>query len=262
MFLHVRSSRLLNVRVCLLSPRPAPPAKTFGGNVERAALYFFPPSGRRRHPYARSINHQFHSNQFISPSSLSSPLLPPAPMEVLQSGNAPALVTNLEVMQLLQERIAARQQQQQSQTPSGGGATDESNSTNRNSAFQNRDWIEQTVLNHLQSSPVGGINVESLQNIPTLVEQLRRAPTTSNAASSIGVQVSSPTDEQQEQLSGYGLTNIEILQLLNHLPTSLVELHLLIDDLEKREHLDEEEKQMELLQLISQFAGKTDEGIE
>lgn len=187
-------------------------------------------------------------------------------MEVLQSGNAPALVTNLEVMQLLQERIAARQQQQQTQTQTtnGGGVVgDDSISTNRNSAFQNRDWIEQTVLNHLQSSPVGGINAESFENIPTLVEQLRLAPATSNASSSTGVQVSSPTDEQQEQLSGYGLTNTEILQLLNHLPTSLVELHVLIDDLEKREHLDEEEKQSELLQLISQFTGKkTDEGIE
>jgi hypothetical protein len=38
------------------------------------------------------------------------------------------------------------------------------------------------------------------------------------------------------------------------LPTSLVELYLLVEDLEKR--IPEEEKQMELLRLISQYSGR------
>ena len=183
-------------------------------------------------------------------------------MEVLQSGNDPTIVTNVEVMQLLQERIAARQQ---TLTPNGGaGVNDESHSNNRKNPFQNRDWIEQTVLNHLQSSPVGRINNEKLLgNMPKLVEILRRDPGTSggdviiNSHTEVGdgEQQHQHQQHQEEQLDGYGLTKMETLQILNHLPTSLVELHLLIDDLEKREHLDEDEKQLKLLRLISQFAG-------
>ena len=56
----------------------------------------------------------------------------------------------------------------------------------------------------------------------------------------------------------------ESLQILNHLPTSLVELHLLIEDLEKR--IPEEEKQMEFLRMLSQYSGReveaADEGDE
>ena len=72
-------------------------------------------------------------------------------MEVLKSGNAPSLVSNLEVMQLLRERMAARQSQE---------AKPGEENTNKRNQFQNRDWIEQTVLNHLQSSPVGGSEVK------------------------------------------------------------------------------------------------------
>ncbi len=169
-------------------------------------------------------------------------------------------MTNLEVMQLLQERMAARQQ---TQTPNGGvGASDESHSNNRKNPFQSRDWIEQTVLDHLQSSPVGEINNEKLlENMPKLVEILRRDPEIINSQTvdGNGEQQHQHQHHQEEHLVGYGLTKTETLHILNHLPTSLVELHLLIDDLETREHLDEDEKQLKLLRLISQFAGKSRE---
>lgn len=186
-------------------------------------------------------------------------------MEVLQNGSASSLVTNLEVMQLLQERIATRQ----THTESTCGISDDS--TSRKNQFKNRDWIEQTVLNHLQSSPVGKINSEKMfDDVPKLVEILRRDPATSIAtlkySSSIGTvdgkKNSSPTDVNDDgdkhlhQFTGYGLSKTETLHILNHLPTSLVELHLLINDLENREHLDDEEKQLELLRLISQFVGR------
>lgn len=187
-------------------------------------------------------------------------------MEVLQSGSAPALVTNLEVMQLLKERIAARQE---TPTPNaiggggGGGGSDDNNTSinnnsTRNNPFKNRDWIEQTVLNHLQSSPVGKINEKLLENMPKLVEQLRRDPATSGEEVNSHHHTEVGNGQPQEQLAGYGygLTKTETLQILNHLPSSLVELHLLINDLERREHLDEDEKQLKLLRLISQFAGE------
>ena len=46
-------------------------------------------------------------------------------MEVLKSGDAPALVSNLELMQLLRDRAAARRPD-----------------TAANNTFEHRDWIE------------------------------------------------------------------------------------------------------------------------
>ncbi|KAL7529992.1 hypothetical protein ACHAXR_004572 [Thalassiosira sp. AJA248-18] len=169
-------------------------------------------------------------------------------MEVLKSGDAPALVSNLEVMQLLQERMAARQQPKENSGvgSANGNNTGEENATKK-SPFQHRDWIEETVLNHLQSSPVGGVDVK-LQDMPKLVERLRREPGTAAKGD-----LQNDADGQQP---GYGLTNAETLQIINHLPTSPVEVHLLIEDIEKRENLDDEDKQSQFLRYVSEFSGR------
>ena len=152
-------------------------------------------------------------------------------MEVLKTEGPPALVSNLEVMQLLQERVDARQSQDGSSKGKNQGGEDKTG--RKKGPFQNRDWIEQTVLNHLQSSPVGGADVKS-EDMPKLVERLRR---------------------------DYGLTNAEVLKTLNHLPTTLVEVHLLIEDIDKREELNDEEKQSDFLRLVAKFSGRqVDEG--
>mmetsp|Transcript_40491 Transcript_40491/g.69051 ORF Transcript_40491/g.69051 Transcript_40491/m.69051 type:complete len:194 (-) Transcript_40491:796-1377(-) len=168
-------------------------------------------------------------------------------MEVLKSGDAPSLVSNLEVMQLLQERMAARQSQENG---SDVNSKIEQDNGIQKGPFQNRDWIEQTVLNHLQSSPVGGSDVK-LEDMPKLVEQLRRDP---GADASIESASANATEETKLQ-TGYGLTNAETLQIINHLPSSLVEVHLLIEDIEKRGNLEEEEKHTQFLRLISEFSG-------
>ena len=134
-------------------------------------------------------------------------------MEVLKSGESPSLISNLEVMQLLQERKDARSQ---------------SETNNINTKFQNRDWVEKSVLDYVKTSPVGGSDVK--EDMSKLVEILR---------------------------TGYDLTNAETLQILNHLPTSLVEVHLLLEDIEKREQLDTEEKQLDFLRTIAEFSGRT-----
>lgn len=154
-------------------------------------------------------------------------------MEPLKSGDShgPALLTNLEVMELLQERLVAR-----------ADALDGNNK--KAPAFESRDWIEQTVFDYLKSSPAGSSQVK-LDDMPKLVKTLRREPSAATAASDVELDA--------DNLKGYGLTTAETLQVLNHLPTSLVELHLLIEDLEKR--IPEEEKQMEFLRLLAQYSG-------
>ncbi|KAL3790439.1 hypothetical protein ACHAWO_007129 [Cyclotella atomus] len=155
-------------------------------------------------------------------------------MEVLKSGDSPALISNIEVMNLLRERAAKR-------APDINDASDKSNI--KLGPFQNRDWIETSVLSYLETSSCGGSDVK-LDDMPELVERLQREPNSSTA-----------TD-------GYGLTNMETLQVLNHLPASPVELHLLIEDLENRPGFvgdsfkRGEEKQTEFLKLISKYSGK------
>lgn len=165
-------------------------------------------------------------------------------MEVLKSGDAPALVSNIEVMSLLRERMNSRQ-------PSSEAGNENDENTNKSNTkdgpFQNRDWIEGAVLNYLQESPCGGPSVK-LEEMPKLVERLQREPNSFSTE------------------TGYGLTNAETLQVLNHLPTSPVELHLLIEDLENRPGFaadslhSAEEKQMQFLKFISRYSGREVEG--
>lgn len=149
-------------------------------------------------------------------------------MEVLKSGDAPLLVSNVEVLNLLKERSAKRSSKTKANI-------DDAVATN--TPFQNRDWIEDSVLSYLSSSPCS--NVEKIEDMSTLVEKLQSDPS----------------------MAGYGLTNTEILQILNHLPSSLVELHLLIEDIESRpgfagdENISGEEKQEEFLSLIARYSG-------
>mmetsp|Transcript_5914 Transcript_5914/g.12128 ORF Transcript_5914/g.12128 Transcript_5914/m.12128 type:complete len:234 (+) Transcript_5914:108-809(+) len=205
-------------------------------------------------------------------------------MEVLKSGDAPSLVTNLEVMQLLRERLASRSsdagvgdcdeqpQQQQLLHPTNGSLT---NTTamgaagGRGGPFENRDWIESTVLHYLRSSPCGEIPEENLARMGELVERLRRdpsdngydggtreiAPDSNDGGNNDGDYTRAGHDNR-----GYGLTDAETLQILNHMPTSLVEVHLLIEDVDKRDNLKEERDQLEFLKLVSRYSGREVQG--
>jgi hypothetical protein len=200
-------------------------------------------------------------------------------MEILKTGDAPPLlVSNLEAMQLLRERIASRRLSNEKEGGGNNCAVGEDGGVGvggggRKNPFQNRDWIECAVLNHLESSPVGGAAVR-LDDAPSLVGRLlssSTSPRMSVTSGGVGIGVSDSVfgdDDgrdggQRSSAGGYGLTKAETLQILNHLPTSLVEVHLMIEDLEGRERLNDEGKQLEFLGMISEFSGKpVEEGIE
>lgn len=165
-------------------------------------------------------------------------------MEPLKSGDSttPALLTNLEVMELLQERLTGRD------------ASSSDGIHKKMPSFRSRDWIEQKVFDYLKVSPAGSSDVK-LDDMPKLIKTLRREPSSvSTATTSSDADDNMKLDDSDDKLKGYGLTTAETLQVLNHLPTSLVELHLLIEDLEKR--IPDEEKQMEFLRLLSQYSGR------
>ena len=94
-----------------------------------------------------------------------------------------------------------------------------------------------------------------MDEIPALVARLRRDPVVSRAS----VAIKDETGGGEAPAAGYGLTDAEILQVLNHLPTSLVDTHLLIEDVEKRAPLNSEEKQLHLLKVISEYSGLSPE---
>jgi tRNA A37 methylthiotransferase MiaB len=71
-----------------------------------------------------------------------------------------------------------------------------------------------------------------------------------------GVALSGDRQESfQQALKVFDLTALETMQILNFMPTELVELFLIVEELPDRMN---EERQQELLQLISSF--RTDSG--
>ena len=115
-------------------------------------------------------------------------------METLNTDKPPDLVTNIEVMQILEEKIAARKEAKKT---AKGGTT-----------LRQRDWIEEKVLEYLKSTPC----VQAVPDkMPQFVKRLRGRPK-----------------------EGFGLTNAEALQVLNFMPRESVEIHLMIEDLQTR----------------------------
>lgn len=201
-------------------------------------------------------------------------------METLKSGDVPALVTNAEVMQILATRTEARAKHDaeaaaaadESITTSGGGrsGTKRKRRVDDTKRHRHRDWIESKLLDYLQNSSCGTIGSDGgggigSSKLPQLVRILRAPPSKKRndvkmKSENGGNDTATPDHADNgngsaEHLirNGYGLTNGETLQILNHMPSELVELHLIIEDLPSRMS---DERQEELLQLIGTYAGR------
>jgi L-arabinose isomerase len=157
-------------------------------------------------------------------------------METLKSGDVPALVTNIEVMNILASRIEKRQEEEQDAIKKP------------KSKLRHRDFIEESVYDYLQTTPCANVD---FQKMPEFVARL--SGTAVN-------QRNEGNGEQNELEKGFELTDADKLQILNHMPSEAVESHLMVEELSSRMN---EDRQNELLQLISEYAGEApieDEG--
>ena len=207
-------------------------------------------------------------------------------MEHLKSGEVPALVTNIEVMNILSKRLITRKEEEEAATQliDGSSNINIGTSKNKNSKLRHRDHIEQTVYEYLSYTPCANMDVTTL---PELVKKLKgkrrikkkleneeqkqqqnqggnmnKMIKTEEGPIEVAAQPPPPNSEtgQMEDENDsdvnkdkYGLTDAETLQILNHMPTEQVDIHLMIEDLSSR--LDDDE-QNKLLALVAQFAGK------
>mmetsp|Transcript_11306 Transcript_11306/g.21153 ORF Transcript_11306/g.21153 Transcript_11306/m.21153 type:complete len:199 (-) Transcript_11306:106-702(-) len=178
-------------------------------------------------------------------------------MEVLKSGDVPALVTNIEVMNILSKR-RTRQTEQQLNDESDKTTTNPTATTaqkKKADKLRHRDFIETKVFEYLQSTPCANVEFELM---PEFVSKLkggskeRLLDATVPTKESLEEEVAKVGNDLNNATSeGFHLTDAEILQILNHMPSEPVEIHLMIEDLMSRM---DEEKQNNLLQLIGEYS--------
>lgn len=143
-------------------------------------------------------------------------------MESLGLGGTPDLVTNMEVMQILSERIQDRKSKRKPTS---------------NPKLRHRDWIEEQVFSYLEKTPC----IKHTERAPELLAKLRADPSKTK--------IGGP--------EGFGLTDAEGLQILNFMPQESVELHLMITDLQSRMT---DERQEELLATVGSYRTLLSEG--
>lgn len=121
----------------------------------------------------------------------------------------PVLVSNQEVMELLERRMMKNRSSNKRKRPS-----------------KHCEWIEEKVVQHLQTTPCVRLNASRRDELRSTLQSTKKSTT------------------------GFALTDAESVQILNSMPAEPVELHLLIEDLHARMT---DRQQKELLQFITSF---------
>jgi hypothetical protein len=153
-------------------------------------------------------------------------------VEVLTDSDSPVLISNAEVMEMLNEQITKRKEKEAKQK----------RWRKPNNKFAHRDWIEEHVHEYLQTTPC--VNIETSK-----LEELKSKLMTPKKKQSTG---------QITKMTGFCLTEAESIQLLNFMPREPVEIHLMVEELHARMS---EKRQEELLELIrsNMKEGQTDQ---
>ena len=160
-------------------------------------------------------------------------------MENLSSGDVPALVSNIEILSILTDKIDKRKEQE---------AADQLKGIPRkqNRKLRHRDFIEDSVYHYLQSTACAYADI---QEMPNLIHDLRNG----SVIGDVKEEEEEENPELVERTGGFGLTDAETLQIMNLMPKEPVEIHLMIEELQNR---FEEDRQQELLDIIAKYYKK------
>lgn len=187
------------------------------------------------------------------------------------------LVSNLEVLELLQKQLQQRSEMsssssswpstenpEQSQQPQRRAFQQRSNQQQHpEQKHQHRDWIERTVVEYLQSMSCTKCIPEKRKELQRILQSSKRmvakggstATTTTTTAAAVTTTTISTTSggsgtTRPHSTTGFGLTEAEAIQVLNHMPTELVEIHLMIEELPSRMT---DRQQEDLLSLVRSY---------
>ena len=180
-------------------------------------------------------------------------------METLKTGDAPSLVTNIEMMRILSRKIDARGDGEESDITTHATRRGQK----ENVELQHLDWMEEVVYEYIQSTPCASVD---FGHMPELVAKLKGGNVLVNGGSANigngkpghtdGASTSGNDHSGGDGNEGFGLTDGETLQILNLMPRETVEIHLLIEDLPSRMT---EERQSELLETVGKYSASPDE---
>lgn len=142
--------------------------------------------------------------------------------------DTPLLISNSEVLELLQSRLAAREPQKRRK-------------------FRDRDWIEEKVVDFLKTTPCTKLDVSFRDELMTrLTSRKKQKPSGASNGSSWTM--------------GFDLTAAEALQIVNFMPSEPVEIHLMVEDLHKRMSEKEQDSLLELVESFARQGNATVEG--
>ena len=113
-----------------------------------------------------------------------------------RESETPKLISNIEVLSLLQKRLEER--------------------TTQNKRLRHRNWIEDKVVGYLKSTPCVRLDSSRREELQTTLQSSKKAAGTT------------------VKTTGFALTEAESIQVVNSMPTEPVEIHLMIDELHSR----------------------------
>ena len=188
-------------------------------------------------------------------------------MEVLTDSDTPTLISNAEVLKLLQKNISKRKeieaQQELKLQKQQRRRKRKEKEDKKKSKYAHRDWIEEHVHDYLKMTPCVAIKGPSQQEelkSKLMSSKRQQQQQSSSSSSSLSKNVSDVKQQEENDLgssstgdpkvTGFGLTQAETLQILNFMPTEPVEIHLMVEELHARMT---EPRQEELLELIRSY---------
>lgn len=150
-------------------------------------------------------------------------------VEVLTDSDSAVLISNAEVLEMLNKKITKRKEKEAKQE----------GRKKQNNKFAHRDWIEEHVHDYLQTTPCVNIETSKLEELKTKLIASKKHSVAGNAA----------------KMTGFSLTEAESLQLLNFMPQEPVEIHLMVEELHARMTDTRQEELLELIRSNMKDAG-------